>query len=512
MSQIQSSQVGAKNMQTAQPQAQQRPINGSVTLSNGQRINPQNLTPQQQRLLQQKVLHQKLKNYKFAETSEEILHKYEKFPPSLTFHIHENHYRFGDQDGVIPKNSSVIKAFLEYVAREEIPPALIEVTKDAGVQLYEGCIILRIYDHRHLVAHINDAKDSQHVSSESSANNTNNEKKEPSKVPKTYTTILRPTQLSLYADLLYQTDYLQVRFTDSLSLNIETEILTASKRNLDLSVPLNPHRATANLKPEVKYPYYDPETDTVVHEHRPDARGNMVNADTVDYRKLHEDMAQHGSDYERLMLLLSDRFDDDSQTQGSSVTSSQFMRLRFVEAWRKKEERLQESGGSSQRQRPLQPGQIPGMLSSFSSNTGNMNTMLDNLTPQQKAAIQQRMIQQGRAQPQQQQPDQEQLQEQQQQQPQQAMSQQRQQQLQQLYQRQQQHNQHHQQNQDELSSLDDKKIKKPPAKKQKKMTKKEMTTLHQNVAGKTIPSAESTPPTTAANKKRGTYKKKNSTS
>lgn len=38
--------------------------------------------------------------YNFAETSEEILKKYENFDPSLEFHIHENHYRFGNQVGI----------------------------------------------------------------------------------------------------------------------------------------------------------------------------------------------------------------------------------------------------------------------------------------------------------------------------------------------------------------------------------------------------------------------------
>lgn len=38
--------------------------------------------------------------YNFAETTEEILKKYENFDPSMEFHIHENHYRFGNQVGI----------------------------------------------------------------------------------------------------------------------------------------------------------------------------------------------------------------------------------------------------------------------------------------------------------------------------------------------------------------------------------------------------------------------------
>lgn len=40
------------------------------------------------------------RQYKFAETTEEILKKYENQEPSLEFHIHENHYRFGNQVGI----------------------------------------------------------------------------------------------------------------------------------------------------------------------------------------------------------------------------------------------------------------------------------------------------------------------------------------------------------------------------------------------------------------------------
>jgi len=39
--------------------------------------------------------------YNFAETTEELLKKYENCDPSLEFHIHENHYRFGNQVSLI---------------------------------------------------------------------------------------------------------------------------------------------------------------------------------------------------------------------------------------------------------------------------------------------------------------------------------------------------------------------------------------------------------------------------
>ena len=67
--------------------------------------------------------------------------------------------------------------------------------------------------------------------------------------PRTYRTLLRPTSLSIYYDLLYHTDSALHRFTDYLSLQMESEILTTTNRELNLSVPLNPYNYD-HLRPE----------------------------------------------------------------------------------------------------------------------------------------------------------------------------------------------------------------------------------------------------------------------
>lgn len=47
--------------------------------------------------------------FHFAETPEAILKKFESEPPSLILHIHPSHFRFGNQETVIPKNSPQMK-------------------------------------------------------------------------------------------------------------------------------------------------------------------------------------------------------------------------------------------------------------------------------------------------------------------------------------------------------------------------------------------------------------------
>ena len=123
--------------------------------------------------------------------------------------------------------------------------------------------------------------------------------------PRTYRTLLRPTSLSIYYDLLYHTDSALHRFTDYLSLQMESEILTATNRELNLSVPLNPYNYD-HLRPEPEpssdmSQKSDEEIDQVKFQHR----------DAVEQprRKIHQDeMVLHkSSEYEELMLLLSNK-------------------------------------------------------------------------------------------------------------------------------------------------------------------------------------------------------------
>lgn len=354
---------------------QQAPGAGGVAAQGQGAQGPQRqLTQQQLQRQRHQILFQRLKNYKFAETSEDILKKYSTFPASLEFHIYDNHFKFGQQDGVIPKNSPLGKEFLKYILREEIPDSLVEVIKDVGIQLYEGSVILNVVDHCNVM--------------EKMVKLENGESKL-IKAPKNYRTVLRPVQLSIYADLLYQTDSAQLRLSDQSTLLLELEILTLTKRNLNLSIPLNPLSCNDYLRPEYNNTRYDPDQDRVLHTHR-------VNDEMYKYRPLHEDTITHHhnqSEYEQMMSLLSENSSSNSaNVMGDSTTlkSSQFVRLRFIENYRRKLERMKLAGTNLQNKIAAQD-----FNNTTNNNTNNGVSNLLGLTPQQRLLIQQqRMIQQ----------------------------------------------------------------------------------------------------------------------
>jgi transcription factor SPT20 len=294
----------------------------------------QQLTPNQiQQLKQQQLLKQqraaaraRARNYHFATTTEEILRKFSKFPASLTLHIYENHFKFNNsQDSnIIPRDSPMIKSFMNYVLKEQIPPEMSELLKDFSIKSYDGCLILQVYDHRNMVptGTVNQGKNQQlkaeqmsKTTSEKSSDKTSttttsdssSSTSTPSVItkPKTYRSLLRPTQLSLYYDLLYHTDSALTKFTDLLSLQMEAEILTLTKRKLDLSVPLNPYLCDDYLKPLSDFPQkvWDEKSQDykIVFSHREGV--------TNPPRKLHQDelVLHKSSDYEEIMLLLSNK-------------------------------------------------------------------------------------------------------------------------------------------------------------------------------------------------------------
>ncbi|KAK9458109.1 Spt20 family-domain-containing protein [Dipodascopsis uninucleata] len=358
-----------------------------------------------------------LANYHFAESSAEILEKYKDHPASIEFHIHPTHYRFGNQDAIIPKNSPLIKSFLELVELEQIPPAALEVFREAGIRYYEGCIILQIFDYRggqqqgsllnsvsptkssapasgsnntiseatrrksssQLSVGIMPSKDaterqtmsgktlpgmlhnslgsSQDSSLISTSNNNSNsniksqaldlqkapdgsevkpklEGSQQLQEPNTYRILLRPTPLTLWYDLCLFSD--SPRYTDSLAMALESEILAATVPNLDLSVP--------ESSPMVSLPepldLVPPESFAVRNEygslHAPDLPSGRKRK-----RPLHEDLPHQGTKYEEMMLIMDEKPPDGT---------GQFLRLGFVEQWRRKRERerIQRMNESSQ--------------------------------------------------------------------------------------------------------------------------------------------------------------------
>ncbi|KAG5360832.1 Transcription factor SPT20 [Yarrowia sp. B02] len=277
---------------------------------------------------QQQQAARRRRAYFFSETTESLLKKYEKDAPSLELHIHKTHFRFGSQESVIPKNSPLIKIFLEYVKEEQIPLAATEVFKDAGMRFYEGCIILEIVDYRG-VPDPTEETEQQNGQNGQAANQQNPqqqpEPQEPAVPPKSYRTLLKPTPLSIYHDLMYTTDPSHGRFTDQLALLMEAEILNLTIRNVNLWVsqdkwkeqdhkrllgaPVTEPRSFSSLK----------EANVQLHRHRPEG--------IVLQKPQHEDVLHQTSDIEELMLVMSDRNDDTAAT----ATAGKFQRLGFVE-------------------------------------------------------------------------------------------------------------------------------------------------------------------------------------
>ena len=335
--------------------------------------------------------------YQFATSTQDILRKYAKYPPSLTFHIYESHYKFNNsQDSqILPKNSPMVKSFLQHIVREQIPSEMSELIKDFSIRSYDGCLILQVYDHRNMISSetgkpVVPTKEDpsekrlsplQQSPTTAPASNGSSSTPAPASKPKTYRALLRPTPLSLYYDLLYHTDSALTKFSDPLALQMESEILTLTNRKLDLAVPLNPYNCGPLLKPDVDSPKVEWDEKLqdykMVHSHRKEVARQP--------RKLHQDelVLHKSSEYEEIMFLLSNKHKKtdetlekhlvvvgpsaltgtvdgpdkskssdgglssgtaavvasaNANTSSTANTTGQFMRLRFIEEIRKRRE------------------------------------------------------------------------------------------------------------------------------------------------------------------------------
>lgn len=383
-----------------QQQQQQQNIPGNP-------LNNPNLTPQQkqklmlqQRALQQQRQQQAMHNfenqfyqllmtinkkpkrlYNFVEDTDSILKKYEQYRPSFEFHIYENNYKICapantrvqqqqkspeiSNDGlVLNKNNEILKDFLEYVARGIMPEALMEVLRDCNLQLYEGNIVLQVYDHTNTVDIIPKDQPKQTksetsgsippsvistgVTTTTAAGSTTGEsitspvdqtkspepnttqgstptvKKEeiahpnvtspgsrPNLVktsfrrPRVYRTLLRPTDLSSYYDMMTYAD--QARFSDTIYNQLEAELLTLTKRNIDLNVKLNPYEHQAKIgNDDFSIPEWDETTQKMKFEHREISKDENTKG-AVGHIAQHEELPQHNSTYEQMMLIMSER-------------------------------------------------------------------------------------------------------------------------------------------------------------------------------------------------------------
>lgn len=300
--------------------------------------------------------------YNFVEDTDSILQKYEQYRPSFEFHIYENNYKICapansrlqqqnnganksnnlmNNDGLIlNKNNETLKEFLEYVARGLIPEAIMEVLRDSNIQFYESNLILQVYDHTNTVeVTVNKTADKNDQASNTTNTNTaatnnsqaaspnnkqtgpNAKQAEPNRTtenkpptieppktfrrPRVYRTLLRPNDLTNYYDMMTYAD--QARFSDSIYQQFESEILTLTKRNVQLDVQLNPYENRDKIaEDEFVEPIYNEETQSMEFIHREESTADGTKG-KVGHIAEHEELPQNTSNYEQLMLIMNER-------------------------------------------------------------------------------------------------------------------------------------------------------------------------------------------------------------
>lgn len=303
--------------------------------------------------------------YNFVEDTDSILKKYEQYRPSFEFHIYENNYKIcapantrvqqqqkspeiSNEGLVLNKNNEILKDFLEYVARGTMPEALMEVLRDCNLQLYEGNIVLQVYDHTNTVDIIpkdlpkpgtipnpvpqgqepqqgvkadpesqnNNLQNSNNNNIKREAHDSNNGNSSSSseranvvktsfRRPRVYRTLLRPTDLSSYYDMMTYAD--QARFSDTIYNQLESELLILTKRNIDLVVKLNPYEHQEKINElDFTIPKWDEETQRVHFPHRKLSVDEKTKGG-AGHISQHEELPQHNSTYEQMMLIMGER-------------------------------------------------------------------------------------------------------------------------------------------------------------------------------------------------------------
>ncbi|EPY53164.1 SAGA complex subunit Spt20 [Schizosaccharomyces cryophilus OY26] len=279
--------------------------------------------------------------------SEEIRKKYQNEEPSLILHIHKYHFRFEQQDGAFTYNGPV-KAILHYIRMELIPPDCLEVFQSSNIKFYDGCLTVRIIDHRHSNSNESNQFQSSNAASASKAppssssslpNNVTNASNAPnteasihspvpastkaSSSPPVYYTVLRPTPETLYQDLCLLSESLAGQLSDENILDLESKILVASEPPLVLT--------PATSKPQM------------IH-----ILNQLADAPPPSKRKRQQGSAQlAGEEAERLekenlLLLMDDQRNHDFQPT--------FQRLQFIENVRRKRAILQQRQQLQQQQ------------------------------------------------------------------------------------------------------------------------------------------------------------------
>lgn len=140
----------------------------------------------------------------FKESIPALLNKLRDKEPSFTLFIHPKIVKItiNDKSMILKNDEDIVKNLLENVARSTIPCDFIDLVDDLKVIYYEGCLLVKIVSYREGKHNV-----------------------------KTFTTVLRPTNYTLYQDI----SVLQGnRANDYINLNLESVLLNVTKRDIDL--------------------------------------------------------------------------------------------------------------------------------------------------------------------------------------------------------------------------------------------------------------------------------------
>lgn len=267
----------------------------------------------------------------------DIEHKFSKEEPSLILHIHKFHFRFEQQDGAFTYNGPV-KSILQYIRMELIPPDCLEVFRNSDVKFYDGCLTVRIIDHRQSPSADQTVQPQPGSTNQQQQNNTNpiNNQPEDTKPntnsPPVYHTVLRPTPETLWQDLCLLSESFANSLSDEAVLTLESNILLASEAPLFLT----PAKSKAEM---IQFMNQLADSAPPCTRKKPQGSAQLADEEAERLEK------------ENLLLLMDDQRKRDFQPT--------FQRLQFIENVRRKRAILQQRQMQMQQQQKAQQQQSP---------------------------------------------------------------------------------------------------------------------------------------------------------
>ncbi|KAH7094193.1 Spt20 family-domain-containing protein [Auriculariales sp. MPI-PUGE-AT-0066] len=154
----------------------------------------------------------------------ELLEEYKDDGPSFSVHLHEGHWSINNSAASHFLYTSPISSLLDDIRAHRIPNDFLSLFDQFGVQYFEGCLIVALYDHRPRVSKLAESRGPDDAGVDAQL------------------IVLQPTHETLYADIkcIAEAERAQGRpWTDQQALELEARILNASSQPLCLEPDIN---------------------------------------------------------------------------------------------------------------------------------------------------------------------------------------------------------------------------------------------------------------------------------